>query len=173
MPYNRASGRHFFFGLAFGFGDVRAMIRRLCAGLRLNIRLTALSASSPRDSGGSAGLDCGGLSSILALYHAAIVSGIIRLIGNDGSNYPSTLWRGSIPSPAVEPRRACPIAGEKSCPQERNGFSLSLSGRQYFLSGKSSNFWSSWRSPILRRKPPLAYRFGRNLRSITSGERLC
>ena len=69
MPSNRAFGGHFFLGWAFGLGEVRAIIRRLWAGLRLNIRLTALSASSPRDRGVSAGLGCGGLSDIAGLYH--------------------------------------------------------------------------------------------------------
>src|SRR5271170_4152017 len=100
---------HLRFGLAFGLGEVRAMIRRLCAGLRLNIRLTALSASSPRDSGFSAGFGCGDLSGIAPLYHADRAFGIIQLIGIDGSSYPSQARHGVSASPAAATCRARPI----------------------------------------------------------------
>jgi len=115
MPSNRASGGHFFLGLAFGLGEVRAMIRRLCAGLRMNIRLTALSVSSPRDSGFSSAFACGSLSDIAALYHVAVGSVIIQLIGTNGSSYLLMARRDFTSSPAVISRRACPIAGEARC----------------------------------------------------------
>jgi hypothetical protein len=91
------------------------MIRRLWAGLRLNIRLTALSVSSPRDRGFSGALDCEGLSDIAALYHGGDASGIIQLIGIDGSSYPSKAQLGVSASPAAAPSRARPIAGDDSC----------------------------------------------------------